>query len=193
MVKTYKMKLCMAGEGAVGKTSLIGRFVHDTFSDEYLMTVGAKVSTKTVRLVDGTLREPVDVVMTIWDIMGQKPFRELMKESYFYGTDAVFGVCDLTRRDTLYELQGWFRSVQEVTGTVPVLVAANKVDLVEERVVSEADLSASFLSAPHFMTSAKTGEGVDEAFQWLARTHVAAQEDEAPAVAWSPTRTRETA
>src|SRR2546430_10752896 len=102
-VKRMKVKVCLIGEAAVGKTSLIRRFVLDNFDDKYIQTLGTKVSKKELASPspDGTGDLKID--MTIWDIMGQKGFRELLKEAYFYGARGIIAVCDVTRRETLYD------------------------------------------------------------------------------------------
>ena len=163
-----KVKICLVGEGAVGKTCLIRRFIHDQFDDRYISTLGAKVSKKEIQ-VDANGR-PVDVDMTIWDIMGEKGFRELLKEAYFHGAQGVLAVCDVTRMDTLTDLDEWVAAVVKVTGKIPVEFLGNKADLKDEQAVAAADLEAAAKSheAPFLFTSAKTGENVEQAFAQLA-------------------------
>src|SRR3989442_6262446 len=93
-VKRMKVKVCLVGEAAVGKTSLIRRFVLENFDDKYIQTLGTKVSKKelTSSSPDGSGELKID--MTIWDIMGQKGFRELLKEAYFYGARGILALCD---------------------------------------------------------------------------------------------------
>ncbi len=164
-----KVKICLVGEGAVGKTCLIRRFIHDQFDDRYISTLGAKVSKKELQ-VDAN-GNPVDVDMTIWDIMGEKGFRELLKEAYFHGAQGVLAVCDITRKETLTDLDEWVAAVVKVTGKIPVEFLANKVDLKEEQAFSIEELEAAAKShdAPFLFTSAKTGENVEEAFAQLAK------------------------
>ncbi len=164
-----KVKICLVGEGAVGKTCLIRRFIHDQFDDRYISTLGAKVSKKEI-LVD-TDGGQISVDMTIWDIMGEKGFRELLKEAYFHGAQGVLAVCDVTRMDTLSDLDEWVAAVVKVTGTVPVEFLANKADLKEQQVVQVKDLegAAKVHDAPFLFTSAKTGENVERAFSELAK------------------------
>jgi len=164
-----KVKICLVGEGAVGKTCLIRRFIHDQFDDRYISTLGAKVSKKEI-IVDGE-NGSVSVDMTIWDIMGEKGFRELLKEAYFHGAQGVLAVCDVTRRETLDDLEEWVAAVVKVTGKVPVEFLANKADLKDEQVVQEPDLAkaAGAHDAPFLFTSAKTGENVETAFAELAK------------------------
>ncbi|MFQ6106688.1 MAG: Rab family GTPase [Thermoplasmata archaeon] len=170
MKKKMKMKICMVGEGAVGKTSLIRRFVLDKFDDKYLQTLGTKVSKKEI-VVDYPERDvELQVDMTIWDIMGQKGFRELLKEAYFYGAKGIIAVCDVTRKDTLSELDDWIEGVYSVTGRVPIEFLANKVDLKDAKAIAEKDLeqASRAYDSKYFFTSAKTGVNVEEAFKELA-------------------------
>ena len=164
-----KTKICLVGGVAVGKTSLIRRFVLEDFDDKYIQTLGTKVSKKeiTVPDADGAVR----VDMTIWDIMGQKGFRELLKEAYFYGAKGIMAVCDITRRDTLHDLDDWIEGVYSVTGRIPIQFLANKIDLKSQAVVREPELvqATRAYDAPFLWTSAKTGENVEAAFQGLAQ------------------------
>ncbi|MFQ5883539.1 MAG: Rab family GTPase [Thermoplasmata archaeon] len=165
-----KMKICMVGEGAVGKTSLIRRFVVDDFDDKYLQTLGTKVSKKEI-VVDYPEKDmELHIDMTVWDIMGQKGFRELLKEAYFYGAKGVIAVCDVTRKDTLSELDDWIEGVYSVTGKVPIEFLANKVDLKDSMALAENDLeqASKAYDSRFYFTSAKTGENVEEAFKGLA-------------------------
>lgn len=163
-----KVKVCLVGEGAVGKTCLIRRFIHDEFDDRYISTLGAKVSKKEVHVDHNG--SGVDVDMTIWDIMGEKGFRELLKEAYFHGAQGILAVCDVTRKDTLYDLHDWVKAVNKVTGDIPVHFLANKVDLDGQVSFEEEDLekAAKKYGAPFIYTSAKTGANVPEAFRKLA-------------------------
>lgn len=162
-----KVKVCLVGEGAVGKTCLIRRFIHDEFDDRYISTLGAKVSKKEVMVDHGA---GVEVDMTIWDIMGEKGFRELLKEAYFHGAQGVLAVCDVTRKDTLYDLHEWVKAVNKVTGDIPIHFLANKADLKDQVSFDENDLekAAKKYSAPFIYTSAKSGQNVQQAFQVLA-------------------------
>jgi len=164
-----KMKICLVGEVSVGKTSLIRRFVLDDFDDKYIQTLGTKVSKKEV-VVPGT-DGGVTVDMTVWDIMGQKGFRELLRDAYFYGAKGVMAVCDVTRRSTLDDLDDWIEGVYSVTGQIPIQFLVNKIDLKARAVIDDAMLreATKAYDAPFVFTSAKTGENVEAAFQALAR------------------------
>lgn len=166
--KHIKVKVCLVGDVAVGKTSLVKRFVLESFDDRYVATVGTKVTKKTVDFV--WKGAPATLDMMVWDIMGEKGFRALLRDAYFEGAHGVLAVCDLTRKDTFYDLDNWVQMVRKQVGDVPVVFLGNKADLGERRVVSEEELSrlAAIHNASHFLTSAKTGAGVNEAFKALA-------------------------
>ncbi len=169
-VKRMKVKVCLVGEAAVGKTSLIRRFVLDNFDDKYIQTLGTKVSKKELSAPSVDESGEMKIDMTIWDIMGQKGFRELLKEAYFYGAKGILAVCDATRKKTLEDLDDWIEGVYSVTGKIPIEFLANKVDLKDALEVNEDDLvqaAKAYDSSFHF-TSAKTGVSVEEAFQALA-------------------------
>jgi len=171
--RTLKAKLCLAGEPAVGKSSLIKRFVLDEYDDRYIATLGTKVTKKVITLENkeyGLLH--VDLI--IWDVMGTRSIRDLLKEAYYHGAHGVMAVCDLTRKETLFELDSWSRAIQSVTGTVPILVVANKNDLVDSREISDDELQKYCDSrAWRFVTtSAKTGENVEAAFAALGESAI---------------------
>lgn len=162
-----KVKVCFIGDAGVGKTSLIKRFVLDVFDDRYIATIGTKVTKKIVEVDSGG--DSVKVMMLIWDIMGQKGFRELLREAYFFGAHGAIAVCDLTNKETLEELRYWIKALTDVAGDVPLVFAGNKADLENETVVKEADLQelAEKYEAEAFLTSAKTGQNVENMFKAL--------------------------
>ena len=165
--KTLKSKVCLVGEVAVGKSSLISRYVANMFDDRYIMTIGTKISKKTV---DVSLKGAnASCEMTIWDIMGEKGFRQLLKEAYFYGANGILAVCDVTRTSTLEDLDDWIDHVLKVVGEVPVFVAVNKMDILEQSQFDEDAVRAftKAYNAPYAYTSAKTGKNVEAAFQSL--------------------------
>ena len=117
--RPVKLKICLVGEGAVGKTSLIRRFVTNTFDEKYILTLGANVMRKEVKIKNPINDTPLDVQLLIWDIVGEQGFRKLLQESYFFGAHGIIGTCDLTRRNTLSELHSWLESVHNVTDKIP--------------------------------------------------------------------------
>src|SRR3989475_3636399 len=131
-VRRMKAKLALMGEGGVGKTSLIRRFVLNEYQDTYLHTVGTRVS-KVELTVPHRADTEVQMDMSIFDIMGQRGFKDLVRETYYHGSQALMGVCDLTRQDSLYALNEWVPSALEIAGDVPVYLIVNKRDLEERR------------------------------------------------------------
>jgi len=151
----------------VGKTSLIKRYVLDEFDDSYIVTLGAKVSKK--ELMVGTESDPIQVDMTIWDIMGSKGFRELLREAYFHGAQGILAVSDITRYDSLEDLDSWVESVFRTVGEIPVVFAVNKTDLKDKAAYGEEQVrqATSAFDSTFFYTSAKTGENVEATFRHL--------------------------
>ncbi len=172
-------KVVLVGDKAVGKTSMIRRYVVDQFDDSYMLTLGAKVEKKVMRVDVPERNIRVDLDMNIWDIMGQVGFRELAKEAYFHGARGIFGVVDLTRKETLRGIGEWFRAVEDVTGPVARILVANKKDLAGEAAFGRPQLEeeAQNLGCAGLLASAKTGENVEAAFGQLAdlivRTYLA--------------------
>ena len=173
-----KAKVCLVGEAAVGKTSMVRRFVLDEFDDRYVTTLGAKVSKKELVLEVPETERRIQIDMTVWDIMGEKGFRDLLKDAYFQGARGILGVADLSRYSTLKELDDWVTSVFRVAGEMPVVYAVNKIDLKDEVLLlygeKEIALHAKAFDAPWFYTSAKTGENVEAVFRTLGQRVAAA-------------------
>ena len=176
MPELYKAKVLLLGDGAVGKTSLIRRFVIDQFGDDYITTIGTKVSKKELAITERGVTNLVS--MTIWDVLGQQGY-SAVQTTAFQGARGVLFVYDTTRPETRESLERyWIPRVREVLGAVPSIVAGNKIDLVEERKAAQAGLEqlAGRYAMPHFLTSAKTGERVEEAFLKLGKAGIGAVE-----------------
>lgn len=167
-----ELRICVAGEAGVGKTSLIHRFVYDSFDDRYVVTLGAKVSSREFPVRVGG--KAYIAALSIWDIMGNGAFREILKDAVFAGAQGILAVCDVTRPETLEGLRQWIQTVEEVAGPVPVYVLANKTDLVGRKRVGEAELRAfcGHKGWEFALTSAKTGENVEAAFRRLTEIYL---------------------
>lgn len=168
MLDTAKVKICLVGDAAVGKSSLIARYVLNEFADSYLVTVGTRVSKKEVDL---TIRgRAVTAKLLIWDIMGQEGFRDLIDSSYLKGAQGVLAVADLTRRETLDGLADWLERVRSIAPDARIAILGNKVDLWNSRAfgVAELVMIADNNRATFYMTSAKEGSGVVRAFEEVA-------------------------
>ncbi len=162
-------KICLVGDSTVGKTSLIKRYVFDEFDDRYLSTLGTKVTKRKLQVPFPDLDLEVDVKLLIFDIIGEKGFRQLLREAYFQGANGLMAVFDVTRGDTLDSLDDWVENAYDVTGSIPTHLIANKVDLTDEVVVSEVEVNrvSKDLNSPFVFTSAKTGENVEKVFKYI--------------------------
>ena len=153
----------MLGSFGVGKTSLIRRYVQSIFSDEYLTTVGVKIDKKTLTVG----AEPVTLIL--WDIAGEDDITQI-RTSYLRGAAGYFLVVDGTRPETLEVARSIHSRVSAEIGPTPFVLLLNKADMVEDWGLSELPTSALENSAVAILrTSAKTGEGVEDAFLQLAQ------------------------
>ena len=156
-------KICMLGGFGVGKTSLVSRFVSSIFSDRYLTTVGVKIDKKKVSLDLG------EMTLMLWDIYGQDEF-QTVRDSYLRGATGYLLVADGTRYSTLDTAVTLQKRAESVIGRVPFLLLLNKRDLDREWQVDEQTLLTLADQGWRVVkTSAKTGEGVEDAFTTLAR------------------------
>jgi small GTP-binding protein len=156
-------KICLLGSFAVGKTSLIRRFVESIYSEAYHTTVGVKIDKSVVRHNDS------DVTLVLWDLYGEDEFQK-MHWSYLRGADGYLLVADGTRRNTLEKAFQLEQRVHEEIGEIPFIFVINKADLVQDWELDPA--MESQLTARNWTilrSSAKTGENVDEAFSQLTR------------------------
>ena len=167
--EAVRAKICMAGEAAVGKSSLIRRYVLDEYDDRYVATLGTRITKKRLTVRDPKRPEPVGVTAILWDIMGAPTLRELLKEAYYHGAEGILAVADLTRKETLDSLDSWARSIRAVAGEIPTYGVVNKVDLESSRAMPADDVDAFFRKRgwAWSYTSAKTGVGVEEGVQRL--------------------------
>lgn len=159
-----RKKICMVGAFAVGKTTLVTRFVQSIFSDKYLTTVGVKIDKKLIKLGDR------DVNLVLWDLAGNDSFNKV-RISYLRGASGYLLVVDGTRPFTLDTAIGLQKSVDEFFGKgLPFVLLLNKTDLTNKWKLKEEAIEA-FLEKKWIMmkTCAKTGEGVEEAFLTLTR------------------------
>jgi small GTP-binding protein len=153
-----KKKICMLGGYAVGKTSLVRRFVHSIFSERYQTTIGVKIDKKTIPLDD----QAVDLLL--WDIGGEEEVFDI-PISYLKGTVGYLLVIDGTRKQTLEQAMVIQKRTREALGDVPFIVVINKTDLAGEWELGKTEIDHMRQSNWIVMeSSAKTGAGVEEAF-----------------------------
>ena len=162
-------KILLIGDPAVGKTSLIRKFVLDIFDDSYLSTLGTKVTNKTMILSPQEITQKVELKLMIWDVMGQKEY-QMIQESAYMGSNGAIIVGDLSRNDTLDHLGVWVSDLFNITSVIPLVFVGNKVDLVNPESINREKLEQLAMSyeAPFVYTSAKSGENVENMFQIIA-------------------------
>lgn len=186
-----KKKIVLLGDSAVGKTSLIRRYVYDHFEDSYIATIGSKVTKKDVLVQkpDGSMK----LSLIIWDLIGREGYVALHSRS-FVGTHGALLVADLTREETLASLEKyWIPLLFKIVGNVPLVFASNKSDLKEEFEFEVEDLekvTSRFNKGTEtilprnlstsYLTSAKNGSEVENAFASLAHLTLSEKRPEDP-------------
>jgi small GTP-binding protein len=159
---TLQKKICMLGGFSVGKTSLVKRYVQSIFSETYLTTVGVKVDKKTVDLPDRS------VSLILWDLAGEDEVSSI-RMSYLRGSAGYVLVADGTRHATLDVALSLRQRVEVDYGALPFVLLLNKNDLKEEWAVPDAEIADLRQNGWWVQSSsARTGEGVEEAFNDLA-------------------------
>lgn len=170
----FKKKVLILGDGAVGKTSLIRRYVVDRFSDEYITTIGTKTTKKDITVDVGG--KTWDLTLMIWDVLGQKGYTEV-QTSAFEGGRGVILVYDVSRPETRTSLVDyWIPRLWQVVGKLPMVIFGNKADLAKDPAAEEASLRSLYetYQCDGHLTSAKTGLNVEAAFLALGREIVLA-------------------
>ncbi|MDN5204481.1 Rab family GTPase [Fulvivirgaceae bacterium BMA10] len=150
-------KVVLIGKFGVGKTSLVQRFVHQKFSDEYLTTIGVKIDKKIVEINGKKLS------MLIWDIAGESSHQKI-PSSYKLGAQGIFYVFDLTRPSTFGDMSVELNELENILSGVPIKIVGNKKDLISPE---SFDALRKQLSPNILYCSAKTGENVEKAFYEL--------------------------
>jgi hypothetical protein len=162
MTPVLQKKICMLGGFSVGKTSLVKRYVHSVFSETYLTTVGVKIDKKTVTLPDRTVN------LILWDLAGEDDINSL-RMTNVRGAAGYVLVADGTRPSTLDVALSLRKRVEADFGPLPFVLLLNKSDLKEQWAIGDAEVAAlrekGWWVQP---SSARTGEGVEDAFQDLA-------------------------
>mmetsp|Transcript_96928 Transcript_96928/g.278944 ORF Transcript_96928/g.278944 Transcript_96928/m.278944 type:complete len:211 (+) Transcript_96928:129-761(+) len=159
-----KFKVVFLGDEAAGKTSVVRRYMYDTFEDSIQATIGMDFQSKTVYLEDRTLR------LQLWDTAGQERFRSLIP-SYIRDAAAAVVVYDVTRRGSFASTGKWVEQVREERGDAALIaLVGNKIDLTSQRDVTEAEgkQQAEEHGVLFAEASAKTGQNIKELFQMIA-------------------------
>jgi small GTP-binding protein len=158
----YLFKIVFLGEGAVGKTSLVGRFVYNSFEGDYLATIGTDIHLKMVQ-VDDTM-----VKLVIWDIAGQDNFAQL-RRAYYQNASGAFFVFDTSRPETIARIDEWLKALFTVTGEIPLVMLENKIDLQRAVTQKQKDQIIEKYGIKIIPTSAKEDTNVEDAFQDMTR------------------------
>jgi small GTP-binding protein len=162
MTATLQKKICVLGGFGVGKTSLVKRYVESIFSETYLTTVGVKIDKKAVDLADRIVN------LILWDVAGEDDISSI-RLSYLRGSAGYILVADGTRRATLEVALSLRRRVEADSGPLPFVLLLNKNDLTEQWAIPEEELEDLRQDGWWVRSSsARTGEGVEDAFKDLA-------------------------
>ena len=172
MTKTkevYRFKITVIGDGGVGKTSLIKKFTQGEFDEDYIKTIGAQFSVYEME-IEGDF-----VTLFFWDIAGQDEFH-FLRPSFYKDSKAAIIVYSLEEneigKDSFKHIVNWHDDILQFCGDVPVVVFANKVDLIIEDNIDNTEIERivedrDFLG--YYLTSAKTGQGVHKAFNTIIK------------------------
>jgi len=162
-------KIVLLGEGCVGKTSVVLRYVNNAFNDQHNSTIQASFLTKRLN-IDGE-----KISLAIWDTAGQERFHAL-GPIYYRDANGALLVYDITDIDSFQKVKNWVKELRKMLGTdICLAIVGNKFDLDKNRVVSveEAEMYAASVGAKHYHTSAKLNKGIDELFLDLTKRMIA--------------------
>jgi len=161
----YAFKLILGGDGGVGKTSMVHRFVEDAFQTDYKSTIGTSIMKKECDF-EGLSSK---VRFVIWDLAGQSQFKRV-RQTYVENAEAGIVVFDVTRKETYDNLKNWNKEIKEASPTISLMLVGNKIDLVDDREVTteEGQALAQELGLTYIETSAKNGTNIGDAFKMLA-------------------------
>ncbi|MFX0076045.1 MAG: GTP-binding protein [Candidatus Hermodarchaeota archaeon] len=165
----FVFKITVIGDGGVGKTTLIKRFTQGDFQENYIKTIGAQFS-KYEQEIEGDECE-----LYFWDIAGQDDFH-FLRPSFYKDSQAAIIVYSLEENElgkvSLKNILHWYDDLKQFCGVIPVVLFANKVDLIKKENINESKMSKFVQKRNmlgYYLTSAKTGERVNEAFHAIIR------------------------
>ncbi len=164
-------KVIVLGDGAVGKTSIVHRYVTDKFQKRYTATIGVDILNKAVKITQGVT--DYEVNLNLWDIGGQDSFK-LVRGKFYKQAIAALLIFDITNKKSFDNLEAWIKeAIDNVEQKIPFVLIGNKIDLTDNRAVQTEEIQKKAKEldiALVIETSAVTGEGIDQAFNYLANT-----------------------
>ena len=167
--KKLKTKVAVIGDGGVGKTSLIQKFTQGTFQTDYIKTIGAQLTNYKTEINEYRIE------LIFWDIAGQDDFH-FLRPSFYRASKAAIIVYSLEENDlgdrSFNHITSWHEDIKQYCGEIPVIIFANKVDLINVQSLDKTKIQnlvkeQNFLG--YYITSAKTGQGLDYAFNALIK------------------------
>jgi len=159
----FAYKVVLVGDFGTGKSSLVKRFVDNTFSEDYISSIGVSIARKQVSTQD------TDSTMMLWDIEGKTDFKPIFKQ-YLLGAKAFIIVADLTREKTLESIKEHIQLCEDTVPNLPICIALNKVDIKSVNFDSDELLKHSPNIIKVYTTSAKSGDAVNEMFEALNKS-----------------------
>ena len=159
----YIFKIVLIGDTCVGKSCILVRFSDDVFSENYVTTIGVDFRFKTMIIKNKIAK------IQIWDTAGQERYRSITT-AYYRGAAAIIICCDSTNKDSFYNLNNWIDEIAKYTDRdVDKLILMNKCDLVENRQIDKSEISKfeKENGVKIMEVSAKTGDGIDKAFEYI--------------------------
>ncbi len=158
MIKLKPLKLLLIGDSSVGKTSLLLRYTDNSFSDQYIATIGVEFKSKDITLNNNTYK------IHIWDTAGQERYKSITKNFYKHAEGIIF-VYDITKKETFDNLKNWISSAEN-EGDFKIIIVGNKLDMENEREVSIEQLKklAEKKNCQCFETSAKKNINIEKMF-----------------------------
>lgn len=171
--ETYKQKIVLLGDFAVGKTSLINRYVYNIFSEKYIATLGVRVSKKEITLyLDSKI---IKTIILLWDINSEDRFQRVLPQ-YIMGASGAVIVADVTRPETIENLVNHIEYFRNNAGDKSIVISYNKIDLITATTVTkikkQLKQNSTLSSIESFFTSAKENENIERVFTRIAELSI---------------------
>jgi small GTP-binding protein len=162
MADPSTLKILTLGDSSVGKTCLLLRFAEDDFPKNTMPTIGIEYKTKMINHNNQAVK------LQIWDTAGQERYHRILASTFYRRANGIVLVYDLTERSSFLNVESWMKQIrQKADPGIEIVLVGNKLDLVQERDFSEGQKMADAFGIPFYAVSAKSGEGVTEAFRTL--------------------------